>query len=179
MRVTLRSRQRIAAPVQAASAATCGKRTSPCAPAVARARRISKCGPGLSCSAILARSLHKKDPGLRAQVGRVTALRSRRRTRARRSRTYRVLAPAARVGHAIHGAAVRGRRQVPTGRAAQSSICAPISITRSAGMLKNLVAGCALRDMNANRLTRQRAIPGRLVATKFSRPRKKVVCSTV
>src|SRR4051812_45260156 len=60
-----------------------------------------------------------------------------------------------------------------------SSICAPISITRSGGMLKNLVAGCALLDMNANRLTRQRDMPGRLVATRFSRPRKKVVCSTV
>ena len=62
---------------------------------------------------------------------------------------------------------------------AQSSICAPISITRSGGMLKNLVAGKALRDMNEKRFTRQRAMPGRLVTTKFSRPRKKVVCSTV
>ena len=73
----------------------------------------------------------------------------------------------------------RALERAPANALAHSSICAPISITRSGGMLKNLVAGKALRDMKENKPTRQRAMPGRLVTTKFSRPRKKVVCSTV
>ena len=54
----------------------------------------------------------------------------------------------------------------------QSSTCIPISTTRSGGILKNAVARMALRDITANRRSRQGAMPGRLVASSVSRPRK-------
>ncbi len=60
---------------------------------------------------------------------------------------------------------------------AQSSICEPISTTRSDGMLKNAVARWALRLMNANTDSRQGDMPSRPSASSVSRPMKKVVCS--
>jgi hypothetical protein len=56
------------------------------------------------------------------------------------------------------------------------SICSPNSTTRSGGIPKYAVAVVALRDINANNLSRHSAIPGRAEAIMVSRPRKNVVC---
>src|SRR5213075_2363484 len=61
---------------------------------------------------------------------------------------------------------------------AQISICEPISITRLGGMPKNAVAGWALRVKNANSPSRHSAMPGSLVGSTVSRPKKKVVYSS-
>ena len=54
-------------------------------------------------------------------------------------------------------------------------ICVPSSTKRLPGMLKNSVAGVALRDISRNNLSRHRAIPLSLLAVRDSRLPKKVV----